>query len=185
MSSLVIARVTGVADCARVRPLVVAHIRHEQSGAVVPLDWAERTAQLIHEGRLTLLVALDSERPVGYATITRDVSTWTAGAYAHLDCLYVDDEHRNAGVGRQLVDGVITCTREHGIAELQWQTPPWNEAAIRFYERLGAHHQLKERFTLMLDETPALVRSKAESRASSQKRFSTRLQIRSSRQPSW
>jgi GNAT superfamily N-acetyltransferase len=55
---------------------------------------------------------------------------------------------RGRSVGRLLVDAVAQWCREHGLGELQWQTPVWNEDAIRFYRQLGASDRAKAQFTL-------------------------------------
>ena len=36
-----------------------------------------------------------------------------------------------------------------GCEAMQWQTPVWNEGAIRFYDRLGATRLAKQRYTLV------------------------------------
>ena len=130
------------------RALAEAHARHERSDIVVPADWATRILDLITTKRLELFVAEVSGTPIGFATLTHDVGTWAAAPYAHLESLYVAEGHRDAGVGRLLADAVIERARERGSGELQWQTPAWNSGAIRFYSRLGARQQSKERFTL-------------------------------------
>jgi GNAT superfamily N-acetyltransferase len=131
-----------------VRPLVEAHAQYERSETTLPPDWDSRTADLIETGRLMLLVAVAAGAPVGYATLTDDVATWSAAPYAHLDCLYVAEAHRDTGIGRLLIDAAVRCAVDQGYSELQWQTPAWNAGAIRFYDRLGARHQAKERFSL-------------------------------------
>ena len=151
MSAMVsIVRATTAAECASVRALAVAHARYERSDTVVPADWATRILDLIRTERLELFLAEVSATPVGFATLTHDVGTWAAAPYAHLDSLYVAEGHRDAGVGKLLTDAVIELARERGSGELQWQTPTWNSGAIRFYNRLGARQQRKERFTLAL-----------------------------------
>jgi len=147
-STISILEATSSTECASVRPLVEAHVRYERSATVLQSDWDSRTAALVEAELLVLFVAVTAGAPVGYATLTRDVATWSATPYAHLDCLYVADEHRDAGIGRLLVDAVVERVRRWGYAELQWHTPAWNAAGVRFYERLGAQHQAKERFSL-------------------------------------
>ena len=49
-----------------------------------------------------------------------------------------------------MVEAVQCHRRQMGCANLQWQTPAWNEAAIRFYDRLGAGRLAKQRYTLPL-----------------------------------
>jgi len=134
-----------------IRPLIAAHIAYERSAATLPPDWHERIACQLTAGRMTLFVARAGVDAVGYASLTTDVSTWSGEEFAHLDCIYVAELHRGAGLGRRLIGAVTDAARARGLGELQWQTPHWNDGAIRFYERLGATHSAKERFTLGLE----------------------------------
>lgn len=137
-------------EFAAVRPLVQAHVAYERSDVAIPADWEEGTAQLAAAGKLTLLFARVGREAVGYASVTTDVATWTGETFVHLDCLFVAESHRGAGIGRLLVDAAVEETRLRGHRELQWQTPEWNSGAIRFYEGLGARSDTKKRFTLTL-----------------------------------
>lgn len=40
---------------------------------------------------------------IGYATYSLEFSTWRASEYAHMDCLYLKDAYRSAGIGRELI----------------------------------------------------------------------------------
>lgn len=101
--------------------------------------------------RLYAWVAHCSEELIGYASATIDFSTWSARPYVHLDCLYVREQARARGIGRLLFEAVDRFARAREIRELQWQTPHWNVAAQRFYERLGARGAAKVRFSLVRD----------------------------------
>jgi len=138
------------ADLRDIRPLVAAHAAFERSAVAIPTDWAERTARLVAAGRAAVFVARHGREAVGYASTTTDVATWTGEEYSHLDCVFVAEARRGGGVGRLLLDAATQQARSRGHRELQWQTPRWNADAIGFYERLGATHQSKERFTLPL-----------------------------------
>ncbi|MFI0774554.1 GNAT family N-acetyltransferase [Streptomyces sp. NPDC021212] len=46
------------------------------------------------------------------------------------------------------MDAVTAHARDLGLTEIQWNTPAWNEGAVRFYERLGAQAKEKLRYTL-------------------------------------
>ena len=87
---------------------------------------------------------------VGYASVTLDFSTLGAGRFAHLDCLYLAPEARGQGGGQKLMEAVELFAKAQGCKELQWQTPDWNQGAIRFYERLGAMGVAKQRYVLKL-----------------------------------
>ncbi|WP_104169036.1 GNAT family N-acetyltransferase [Arthrobacter sp. SX1312] len=145
-----ITKAATIEECDTIRVLVEAHIDYEQSNVILPTDWAARIVRFIGAGRMTVFVAHAGNVPVGYASITMDVATWKGEPFAHLDCLYVSDTHRGTGIGRQLLDTVAADASARGYGELQWQTPAWNSRAVQFYERVGASHELKERFTLLL-----------------------------------
>jgi GNAT superfamily N-acetyltransferase len=118
--------------------------------------------------RATCLVAelVDSiPRLVGYATLSIEFSTWSGNEYLHMDTLYVDAASRNNGVGATLLDAVVEHAQRRAISEIQWQTPDWNERAIRFYERAGAVSTVKHRFRLPVPPFHAKYRSNVETLA--------------------
>jgi len=100
--------------------------------------------------RLHAFVAAAPGGLVGYATASREVSTWRGTDFMHLDCLFVAATHRGSGTGRLLIDAVTGFARAEGVDELQWQTPQWNTDAARFYDRLGARFSAKLRYSLPL-----------------------------------
>lgn len=65
-----------------------------------------------------------------------------------MDCLFLAADHRGGGLGALLVEAVVAEARRLGLEEVQWQTPAWNEGAVRFYHRLGARAREKLRFSL-------------------------------------
>ena len=87
---------------------------------------------------------------VGYATFMKQFSTWDADHYLYLDCLYLQEAARGQGGGLKVMEKI----REYAIGEncraVQWQTPAYNKAAIRFYRRMGARSTAKERFFWLL-----------------------------------
>jgi [ribosomal protein S18]-alanine N-acetyltransferase len=56
---------------------------------------------------------------------------------AHLNLLAVAPEHRRQGLGSQLMDWLTTTAIEAGIFRINLEVRTQNEAARRFYERLG------------------------------------------------
>ncbi|MFJ3973991.1 GNAT family N-acetyltransferase [Streptomyces sp. NPDC090021] len=76
-----------------------------------------------------------------------------------MDCLYLAAAARGQGLGAALVDGVTGLARELGLEQVQWQTPEWNEGAIRFYDRLGAASDPEFRYTLPVGRPAATSRA--------------------------
>ncbi|MFI2370141.1 GNAT family N-acetyltransferase [Streptomyces sp. NPDC018833] len=129
--------------------LCAAHAAFEQAGPV-PGDLADRLEPALFRApaRVWCLVADCGGELLGYATYTLEFSTWLAAEYVHLDCLFVAERHRGGGWGRRLLDAVTAAATARGMTQVQWQTPDWNNDAIRFYDRTGAQSARKVRYLL-------------------------------------
>lgn len=140
-----------VGDLAQVAQLAAEHAEYERA-APPPADLARRLEVLLFGStapRLRCFVAeLDGGGLIGYATCAPEVSTWDGAEYLHMDCLFLRDGHRGLKVGPLLMDAVVAEARELGLVQVQWQTPPWNTGAMRFYDRLGARSKEKLRYHL-------------------------------------
>jgi GNAT superfamily N-acetyltransferase len=134
-------------------PLCIEHAKFERAPPIDTTGLADRLRARIcaEDAPLFAWIAHIDSVIVGYATATPEFSTWSAREYWHVDCAYVVAHLRGHGIGRQLMDAVCKEALDHGVRELQWQTPEWNLDAQRFYARLGASMQLKARFTLQVD----------------------------------
>lgn len=97
------------------------------------------------------LVAEVDKTLAGYATYSKEFSTWDAGFYIHLDCLFLRPSYRGYGIGEKLVEQIREEARRLGCTLIQWQTPKFNTRAIKFYERIGAKQKEKVRFYLNVD----------------------------------
>ena len=140
-------------------PLIRAHAAYERGSAIVD---AEALFQALSEPSPLLFawVAETQGRLIGYATATKEFSTWSGHQFLHLDCLFVQPAFRGTGVGTCLMGAVRAHALTAGICEMQWQTPTWNQDACRFYKRLGASAATKERFTwIIIDGTDAGLRA--------------------------
>jgi len=107
---------------------------------------ALQKALFVEQARLFCLVVENQNRLVGYASYTFDFSTWDAAFYLYLDCLYLEPEARGFGIGAQMMLRLQEIAKGQNCVNMQWQTPNFNERAIRFYSRLGAKAKEKARF---------------------------------------
>ncbi len=131
--------------------LCAEHAEYERS-AFAPAGKEEALGHLLFmpEARLKCLIAEEDGAAIGYASFSVDVSTWDADRYMHMDCLYLRPQARNMGIGRALMARIAQEALALGVKRMQWQTPSFNVAAVRFYDRLGPVR--KEKFRLFLDE---------------------------------
>ncbi|MBC6699796.1 GNAT family N-acetyltransferase [Hymenobacter puniceus] len=79
-----------------------------------------------------------NETIVGIALYYTAYSTWK-GRMLYLEDLVVTEAARGTGLGRQLFDAVVAEARRTGAHRLRWQVLEWNEPAINFYRKVGAH----------------------------------------------
>lgn len=52
--------------------------------------------------------------------------------------LFVDETYRGQKIGEQLMNALKAVAERNNCKQIKWNVAPWNEAGIRFYERLGA-----------------------------------------------
>lgn len=100
--------------------------------------------------RLHALVVETADGIVGYSTYSLQYETWKGEPYMDMDCLYLQASARGSGLGGRLMSELQLIARRLGVREIRWQTPDWNDGAIRFYDRLGARRSTKERYVLGL-----------------------------------
>ena len=94
----------------------------------------------------SVLVVEETGKIIGYASYMKQFSTWDAAYYLHMDCLFLTKASRGKGIGQQLMETLKKEAKAMGCEMIQWQTPQFNERAIKFYDRLGAISKSKERY---------------------------------------
>ncbi|GHH80457.1 GNAT family N-acetyltransferase [Promicromonospora soli] len=122
---------------------------HELDGYPVE-GVADPEGWLRHPNELRSWTATEDGKPIGQITLTMATSdddaarAWrdqTGGDTAHLAIpvrLFVDPDHRGSGAGRLLMETAVDFARAHGLA-IAFDVMLKDRAAIRLYERLGAH----------------------------------------------
>ena len=86
----------------------------------------------------------------GIALVYPRYSTWK-GEVLHLEDLIISKKCRGKGLGTQLLDAVVIYGKELGVKRISWEVIDWNEPAITFYEKKGAH-VMRDWDVVQLDE---------------------------------
>ncbi|CAD7051444.1 N-acetyltransferase [Pseudorhizobium endolithicum] len=76
---------------------------------------------------------LDGE-VVGFTMSLTHEGTWITSLDCYLEDLFVDETARGRGVGRALLDDLVTLCRQNGWSRLYWHTAEDNAAARRLYD---------------------------------------------------
>ena len=84
------------------------------------------------------MIAERGGRAVGFALYFTTFSTFLCRPGLYLEDLFVEPEHRGAGIGKALLVRLAALAVERGCGRLEWRVLDWNEPSIRFYESLGA-----------------------------------------------
>lgn len=73
----------------------------------------------------------------GFALYYIRYSTWK-GQRMYLEDIIVTEAWRGKGIGKLLMDQLITVAKEKGLNGIAWQVLNWNEPALRFYQKYQA-----------------------------------------------
>ena len=83
-------------------------------------------------------VAMRAGRAVGFALFFTTFSTFLCKPGLYLEDLFVEPEHRGAGIGKALLQRLAALAVERSCGRFEWRVLDWNAPSIRFYESLGA-----------------------------------------------
>lgn len=97
-----------------------------------------------------VLVAEHQGEIIGMALFYYRYSTWK-GKTIHLEDLIVTAQARGTGAGMALYKTVIELAQAEGVKRVEWVVLNWNQAAIDFYQKSGAH-VLEDWYTVQMDE---------------------------------
>ncbi len=101
---------------------------------------ADLHRHLFGEPRLAAaLLALWHDAVAGYALYFYSYSTFLCRPGLYVEDLYVRRAFRGRGIGRELLVALESRAREQGCGRLEWSVLDWNQHAIDFYRRFGAH----------------------------------------------
>lgn len=140
-----------VSDLPKLVVLCQKHAEYEKASfSPTGKEEALKKALFSTQPKLFCLVVAANETIVGYVSYTFDYSTWDAATFIYMDCLFLEEEARSFGIGDILLQKLKEIGTEHNCVSIQWQTPQFNERAIKFYQRIGAIGKDKVRFTLNL-----------------------------------
>ena len=113
----------------------------EQLGAAargsIALGLKDRFLRMLSVSHCALWVAETDDGVVGLVSANLRPTLYHSGRSALIEELIVDPEARDQGVGRALVEAVVTWAVAQGASEVEVSTGKENEAAQAFYRQCG------------------------------------------------
>jgi GNAT superfamily N-acetyltransferase len=112
---------------------------YEKSLDLVVIDEETLKNDIFNEKSHIRVVLLNMyDRPIGYAIYLFNYFSWT-GTGVYLDDLYVKQEFRNKGIGKNLFAYLAKVAVEMKCDRVEWIVLDWNEPSIEFYNNIGAN----------------------------------------------
>ena len=84
------------------------------------------------------LVVENDEGVQGITHYSFQTSTWAEHGYCYLEDLFVDPQVRGSGLGRALINQVITIGRDAKVERIYWNTDSFNSQARILYDSIGS-----------------------------------------------
>lgn len=124
-------------------PVILSLIRElaeyeREPDAVVATEASLHEVLFVRQPLVEVLLALEAEKPVGFALYFYSFSTWMGRPGLYLEDLFVRPNARRKGYGRALLERLAQIAHERGCGRMEWAVLDWNEPAIQFYKELGA-----------------------------------------------
>lgn len=124
-------------------PVILSLIRElaeyeREPDAVVATEADLHEVLFARQPLVEVLLALEAEKPVGFALYFYSFSTWMGRPGLYLEDLFVRPTARRKGYGRALLERLAQIAHERGCGRMEWAVLDWNEPAIQFYKELGA-----------------------------------------------
>lgn len=85
-----------------------------------------------------ILIAEFDGQIAGQALFFKNFSTFLGKPGIYLEDLYVKPEFRSRGIGKALLNKIISIAKKRNYGRVEWSVLDWNKSAIEFYKKIGA-----------------------------------------------
>lgn len=132
-------RLATPADRDLVRRLLAVEHAHYFDEVPTDRDLDTPLADILDHGTCAMLLALEGDEGVGFATFAVLHPSTNHRGTLFLKDLYVVAARRGSGLGSRLLAELARIARARGCSRFDWTTESDNPGAQRLYDRLGAH----------------------------------------------
>jgi len=122
-------------DCPRMMELIKELAAYENAPEQVTVSFEHFTESGFGASPVWwAYVAEVNGRVEGFALYYTRYSTWK-GQRMYLEDIIVTEKMRGHGLGKMLMEKLITTAKEKSYSGMMWQVLDWNEPAINFYKK--------------------------------------------------
>ena len=138
MSNLII-RFAEVDDTADIFSLINELASYEKLSHLITTSVDELKINLFGKEKFVeILIAEYDNKIVGQALFFKNFSTFLGKPGIYIEDLFVKPDFRGKGIGKALLEKIISIANESNYGRVEWSVLDWNESAIDFYKKMGA-----------------------------------------------
>lgn len=115
------------------------HARFAEVEDILDITEERVRRTFFEDGIATALIAFEGERAVGFSVYYNNSSSLDSEGGVLIEDLYIDEEYRGRGYGRELLRDAFRRIREEGIREVSWYSSE-NTQVAKSYE-LGTYEE--------------------------------------------
>lgn len=125
-------------DCEAIFELIYGIAKYEKM-----TDQVTATVESLHDSlfvkkRAKVVLAYENSKLIGYMLYFFNYSTFTGGANIYLEDLFIYEEYRHKGYGKEMLRVLAQIALDNDAKRIDWVCLDWNKPSLDFYKSIGA-----------------------------------------------
>lgn len=125
-------------DCEAILELIYGIAKYEKM-----TDQVTATVESLHDSlfvkkRAKVVLAYENSKLIGYMLYFFNYSTFTGGANIYLEDLFIYEEYRHKGYGKEMLRVLAQIALDNDAKRIDWVCLDWNKPSLDFYKSIGA-----------------------------------------------
>lgn len=125
-------------DCQAILDLIYGIARYEKMTDQVTATIESLYDSLFVKQRAKVILAYENDALIGYMLYFFNYSTFTGGANIYLEDLFIYEEYRHKGYGKEMLRVLAQIALENKAQRIDWVCLDWNKPSLDFYKSINA-----------------------------------------------
>ena len=125
-------------DCQAILDLIYGIARYEKMTEQVTATVESLYDSLFVKQRAKVILAYENDKAIGYMLYFFNYSTFTGGANIYLEDLFIYEEYRHKGYGKEMLRVLAQIALENKAQRIDWVCLDWNKPSLDFYKSINA-----------------------------------------------
>ena len=125
-------------DCQAILDLIYGIARYEKMTDQVTATVESLYDSLFVKQRAKVILAYENDALIGYMLYFFNYSTFTGGANIYLEDLFIYEEYRHKGYGKEMLRVLAQIALENKAQRIDWVCLDWNKPSLEYSKKIGA-----------------------------------------------